>query len=1108
MTIFTRYIALIFVILPLAIFAGEPEVRFGARPPLDITTVPSEAYEDDRFRIRLSRTLNRTAGELPGQGPFGDQVFHIQALDQLAAAIDVVEIAPTFSSQALASRHSARHQDWGLHLWYDVHVSPGQDIISTIQLFQDLGEVDVAEPVYRKQLVSGEVFDWDEDAFIMPWDDEGEGWFPDDPQFDSQWHYHNTGQTGGTPGADIRMPQAWDIEKGDSTILVAIVDDGIQYDHPDLEANMWEGIGYNFVNNSENVVPGNHGTHVAGTVAAVSNDGVGVAGVAGGSGDGDGVRLMSAQVFQGNSSGGFENAMIWAADNGAAISQNSWGYTTAGVFEQALLDAIDYFNANGGGEVLDGGITIFAAGNSNSSGEWYPGYYEGAMSVAATNHNDQRAAYSTYGEWVDLSAPGGETTAANNQGVLSTVTGSGYAFYQGTSMACPHVSGVAALVLSRAPGEFSNMELRDLLVTATDNHYAANPDFIGQLGSGRLNALNALLEVDNYLIGLINPADFTAEAASMEEIELSWTINADQDPVLIAYNDEMFFGTPGGDYTPGDTIEGGGKVLYAGTDSTFIHSNLESATRYYYRIWSRKDSLYSSGSSQIATTWCDVYDLPFADGFEEQQVPVCWETVAASGSNWQVGSFSGGLDIQGAYAYSGSDTGFGGQDASIISPILDMSQYEEVTISFKHYFRNAFLGGSAGVFSYSVDDGNTWVDVASWSSATANPESFEVTTPELQGEEQVRLRWNYSSGFFGAYWTMGELSVTGTPLEAPEIFIDDNELLIEVESGESEEMTLLVANQGEGTLEINDILVEYGEEAGGFIGITTTSFSLEPDDETHILFHFDATGLDEGSYPASIHMLSNDPFQPEAVISAMMEVYEVLPETVAEIISNSEDHQILADALAAADLADALSGAGPFTVFAPDDIAFDNLPDGLLNQLVDNPAGELTDILLYHVVEGYILAGDLSDGQQITTLQGETLTISIHTDNVFVNDAAVTLADLEADNGVVHVLNQVLIPGDDDETSVEDISGSATPVNIYPNPARDAVTLELTLSETEQVHIAIYSLTGETVSTDDHGVLPAGTHSLTQHLGNLNAGMYIVRIQTNTGRETLRLQVI
>ena len=122
---------------------------------------------------------------------------------------------------------------------------------------------------------------------------------------------------------------------------------------------------------STTIQPHDHGTHVAGTISAVNHNGIGVSGIAGGSGLGDGVRLMSCQVFGPYDNGGFELAPVWAADNGAVISQNSWGYTSAGYYEQAVLDAIDYFNQNAGSETgspMDGGITIFAAGNSNSTG--------------------------------------------------------------------------------------------------------------------------------------------------------------------------------------------------------------------------------------------------------------------------------------------------------------------------------------------------------------------------------------------------------------------------------------------------------------------------------------------------------------------------------------------------------------------------------------------------------------------------------------------------------------------------------------------------------------------------------------------------------------------
>ena len=149
------------------------------------------------------------------------------------------------------------------------------------------------------------------------------------------------------------------------------------------------------------------------------------------------------------------------------------------------------------------------------------------------------------------------------------------------------------------------------------------------------------------------------------------------------------------------------------------------------------------------------------------------------------------------------------------------------------------------------------------------------------------------------------------------------------------------------------------------------------------------------------------------VINAVL-VPESDPEpvtTVVDIIVNSEDHNTLEAAVIAADLVDALSGEGPFTVFAPTDEAFSALPDGTLDLLLQDPTGQLTDILTYHVHSGdMIMSDEMSDGDQILTLNGQDLTVSIQNGNVYINDAMVTIADIEADNGVVHVINAVLVP--------------------------------------------------------------------------------------------------
>jgi PKD repeat protein len=491
---------------PLQASAKVPEgtIIRGERPPIDISTVPDAAIEQGIIRIKFNRTLESLLDNgLITSSPDGTVRFGIAGIDQLNQQFGVSEVRKTFDAALQNTKYTERHRLWGFHLWYDLIVPAGTNIRSMVMAYSAKNEIEISEPVYRKQLIGADINTIQPPAPLG--DNTGLNYAPNDPRYNEQWHYNNTGQQSGTPDADIDLPEAWDIIKGNNNVIVAVIDQGIDYTHQDLAANMWPGIGYNFVNNNSTIIPGDHGTHVSGTIAGNTNNAIGVSGIAGGSGTGNGVRLMSCQVFIGNSGGsGFGAASIWAADNGAAISQNSWGYTSAGFYEQATLDGIDYFNVNGGGTVMSGGITIYAAGNNGTSGLFYPGCYSGVFSVASTNNQDIKSWYSNYDTWVDISAPGGETNTVTERGVLSCWTGNNYGFYQGTSMACPHVSGVAALVLSLAPGALTPQNVKDILTSTTDNIYPLNPTYAGMLGSGRLNAYQALLATESYLTPTAN----------------------------------------------------------------------------------------------------------------------------------------------------------------------------------------------------------------------------------------------------------------------------------------------------------------------------------------------------------------------------------------------------------------------------------------------------------------------------------------------------------------------------------------------------------------------------------------------------------------------------
>ena len=448
------------------------------------------------------------------------------SFDELCERYDVTGMERLFADNGCAERTRKA----GLDLWYIIRFEGSAEKVA--EDFGEIAGVNHVEIPRRITKVGGmsrkSGTPWRK---LMALPKAAPSNYPfNDPLFGGQWPLYNDGtiNANAQAGADINVLPAWEKTAGRSDVIVAVVDEGVEYTHPDLAGNMWSGIGKNFCDrDNDDITWGEgHGTHVAGTIAAVSNNGIGISGIAGGTGGGNGAKIMSCEIFHPTdghydaNSNATADAIKYAADNGAVICQNSWGYAAGALSydqwssaDRATKEAIDYFIRYAGmspdGETqtgpMAGGVVIFAAGNEYSRLASYPAAYDACISVASISCTYEAAWYTNYGSTVDICAPGGgdeanfvnlisydegynlstiptnlqngdsfvytyangETETKTIDYVSSTV---GYGYMMGTSMACPHVSGVAALIVSQfgAPG-FTNEQLKEkLFSTARD----------------------------------------------------------------------------------------------------------------------------------------------------------------------------------------------------------------------------------------------------------------------------------------------------------------------------------------------------------------------------------------------------------------------------------------------------------------------------------------------------------------------------------------------------------------------------------------------------------------------------------------------------------------
>jgi subtilisin family serine protease/PKD repeat protein len=642
----------------------------------------------------------------------------------------------------------------GLHRLYVAYLKAGVDIANVIRVLNLDPRVEYAEPNY---VVKTNII-------------------PNDPDFNQLWGLHNTGQSGGTPDADIDASEAWDVTH-DSTVIVGVIDTGVDYTHEDLATNMWSNpnetlngfdddlngfiddiYGWNFVNDTNDPFDDHyHGTHVSGTIGGIGNNGVGVVGV------NWNVKIAALKFLNSSGSGstaGAVGAVSYANMMGFPITSNSWG---GGGFSQALFDAISAANDAGY-------LFIAAAGNSSVDTDFsphYPSSYNlpNLISVAATDRNDNLSSFSNYGlNSVDLGAPGSS--------IYSSVP-TGYTYLSGTSMATPHVSGAAALLWEFDPS-LTHLEVKDKIMNLAEPIDSLQ----GKTVTGsRLNIYNFF---DNDTVPPAVIDNLEAVDKTHSSVTLQWTSVGDDfyagtaSRYDLRYSENPIINTT--DFDSASELICEPMPSLSGTIETFKVTGLQQNTTYYFALMvfdnvgngTLNSNLPVSETTLTAT-------VVFSDDMENSQNgwtvdgtggipnPSLWhqsQRRAASPTN----SWYYGQESTGNY-----NTGMANQ-GSITSPDIDLSSLVGSELTFRHFLSTENLSPyDTGSVQISNDGGFNWATVSARISTADNWINESVDISAFDGSS-IKVRFHFATldsilnNFEG--WYVDDVVVQGTYIGA------------------------------------------------------------------------------------------------------------------------------------------------------------------------------------------------------------------------------------------------------------------------------------------------------------------------------------------------------